>query len=376
MNLFDVYPLYNVEPIKAQGSTLWASDGSTYLDLYGGHAVISIGHSHPWYVKRIEEQLHNIGFYSNSVKISIQEQLAEKLGTLSGYPDYSLFLVNSGAEANENALKLASFHTGRKKVLVFKQSFHGRTSLAVAATDNPSIIAPVNQTDDIIFVGLNDFDAVETAFAQHDFAAVLIEGMQGVVGVYVPTNEFLQFLRAKCDATGAVLILDEVQSGYGRSGKFFAHQLAGIKADIISVAKGMGNGFPIGGILIAPQFKPKHGLLGTTFGGNHLAAAAGLAVLEVIDQENLMQHAAELGQWWREELLAINGVVEVRGHGLMLGVGLDRPAGPIRDVLVSQHHIFVGSAANKNSLRLLPALNLKKEDAQVFNTALATLLKN
>lgn len=376
MKLFDVYPLYDIEPVRALGCTLWAADGTEYIDLYGGHAVISIGHSHPHYVARITDQLQKIGFYSNSVKIGIQEQLAEKLGQLSGYPDYDLFLVNSGAEANENALKLASFHTGRAKVLVFKHGFHGRTSLAVAATDNPSIVAPVNQTDNIIFVPLNDLLAAEAAFAAHDIAAVMVEGMQGVAGVYVPTIDFLQGLRSLCTKHGTALILDEVQSGYGRSGRFFAHQLAGIKADIITIAKGMGNGFPIGGVLISPDFKAKHGLLGTTFGGNHLASAAGLAVLEVIESDNLINHAATLGASWIEALRQIPGVVEVRGHGLMLGVGLDRPAGPIRDALIHQHQIFTGSAADKNSIRLLPALNLAPELATNFVKALTSVLAN
>jgi len=373
MKLFDVYPLYNVEPVKALGSVLWDREGKEYLDLYGGHAVISIGHTHPHYVACISEQLQKVGFYSNSVVISLQHQLAQKLGELSGYPHYDLFLVNSGAEANENALKLASFKK-EGKVLVFSKAFHGRTSLAVAATDNPSIIAPLNQTEDIVFLPFNDLDALEVAFAKYEVCAVMVEGMQGVAGVFVPSVPFLQKARALCTEHNATLILDEVQSGYGRSGKFFAHQLAGIEADIITIAKGMGNGFPIGGVLISPAFKAKHGLLGTTFGGNHLACAAGLAVLEVIEQEQLMDHAANLGAWWKAAIEAIPGVVEVRGHGLMLGVGLSVPAGPVRDTLLREHHLFTGSASDKHTIRLLPALNLTQEHAQRFVDALMAVL--
>lgn len=376
MNLFDVYPLYQVEPVKALGSELWDAKGDKYLDLYGGHAVISIGHSHPHYVQRITNQLQNLGFYSNSVLIPIQQQLAEKLGQLSGYPDYHLFMVNSGAEANENALKLASFRKPTGKVLVFSKAFHGRTSLAVAATDNASIVAPLNKQEAIHFLPLNDLEALEAAFAQHEICAVMVEGMQGVAGVYVPTVEFLQRARQLCYDQGATLILDEVQSGYGRSGKFFAHQLADIEADVITIAKGMGNGFPVGGVLISPIFQAKHGLLGTTFGGNHLACAAALAVLEVIEAENLIQHAQEVGEWWKTEILKVPGAKEVRGHGLMLGVGLEVPAGAIRDRLIHEHHIFTGSASDKHTIRLLPALNMSREHGQMFVDALHSVLQD
>lgn len=373
MKLFDVYPLYDVEPVRASGSLLWDAEGQQYLDLYGGHAVISIGHTHPHYVNRVSEQLNKVGFYSNSVVISLQHQLADKLGQLSGYPDHELFLVNSGAEANENALKLASFRK-EGKVLVFNKAFHGRTSLAVAATDNPSIVAPLNQTDAIVFLPLNDVDALELAFARYEICAVMVEGMQGVAGVYVPSVQFLQKARELCDHYGSTLIMDEVQSGYGRSGKFFAHQLAGIEADLITIAKGMGNGFPAGGVLIGPAFKAKHGLLGTTFGGNHLACAAALAVLEVIEQDNLMEHAATLGSKWKAALEQVPGVKEVRGHGLMLGLGLEQPAGPVRDALLKQHHIFTGSASDKHTIRLLPALNLSEQHAEQFVAALTKVL--
>lgn len=373
MKLFDVYPLYDVEPVRASGSLLWDAEGQQYLDLYGGHAVISIGHTHPHYVNRVSEQLNKVGFYSNSVVISLQHQLAEKLGQLSGYPDHELFLVNSGAEANENALKLASFRK-EGKVLVFNKAFHGRTSLAVAATDNPSIVAPLNQTDAIVFLPLNDVDALELAFARYEICAVMVEGMQGVAGVYVPSVQFLQKARELCDHYGSTLIMDEVQSGYGRSGRFFAHQLAGIEADLITIAKGMGNGFPVGGVLIGPAFKAKHGLLGTTFGGNHLACAAALAVLEVIEQDNLMEHAATLGAKWKAALEQVLGVKEVRGHGLMLGLSLEQPAGPVRDALLKQHHIFTGSASDKHTIRLLPALNLSEQHAEQFVAALTKVL--
>ena len=321
MKLFDVYPLFNITPVKAEGSWLWDDQGQKYLDLYGGHAVISIGHSHPHYVKRITDQLQQIGFYSNSVQNPMQEELAEKLGTLSDCPDYQLFLCNSGAEANENALKLASFVTGRKKIIAFKKAFHGRTSGAVAATDNPKIVAPFNAGHDIVFVPIND----EQAFAEaldDQVAAVIIEGIQGVGGIHVPDDSFLQLLETKCKSNGSLLILDEIQSGYGRTGKFFAHQYAGIKPDLITTAKGMGNGFPIGGVLIHPDVKPWSGMLGTTFGGNYLACAAALAVLEVIENEKLIENASKLGEQLINQLNKFSAVPNVRGRGLMLGFDL------------------------------------------------------
>jgi len=365
MNLFDVYPLFDITPVRGEGCYLYDDKGTRYLDLYGGHAVISIGHSHPHYIKAISEQLHKLGFYSNSVKIPQQNELAEKLGELSGYNDYSLFLCNSGAEANENALKLASFHNGRKKIIAFQKSFHGRTSLAVAATNDTSIQAPVNQTDDIIFLPLNDEEALHNAF-KDGICAVIIEGIQGVGGVNIPTASFLLLLRSLCDKHGASLILDEVQSGYGRSGYFFAHQYAGIKADIISVAKGMGNGFPVGGILISPAFKAKHGLLGTTFGGNYLACAAGIAVLDVIKKEGLIDNAKELGEYFITQLQGINGIKEIRGMGLMIGIELNQPCAAVRSELLNKHKIFTGTSSNKNTLRILPPLVISKQEIDHF----------
>ncbi|MBI2271996.1 MAG: aspartate aminotransferase family protein [Bacteroidetes bacterium] len=373
MKLFDVYPLFDITIAKAQGSTLWDSKGKKYLDLYGGHAVISIGHSHPHYVKKIKDQLDQIGFYSNSIKIEQQNELAEKLGELSGYNDYQLFLCNSGAEANENAIKLASFHTGKKKIISFSKSFHGRTSLAVAATDDKSIVAPVNETPNIQFLPFNDETALEQAMNK-DVCAVIIEGIQGVGGVNIPTNSFLKKIDTLCKQHGAVFILDEVQSGYGRSGKFFAHQYSGVKPHIITTAKGMGNGFPVAGVLISPEIKPKHSLLGTTFGGNYLACAAAIAVLEVIKEENLVEQALRVGNNWINELKKLNGVKEVRGLGLMIGVELDAPCAEIRKKLLFEHNIFTGSASNKNVIRLLPALNVKQEDIDQFNNAFKQVL--
>jgi acetylornithine aminotransferase len=371
MKPFDVYPLINVEPVKAEGSYLWDKNGIKYLDLYGGHAVISIGHTHPHYVKRITEQLNKIAFYSNYVIISLQDELAKLLGEVSGKPDYQLFLCNSGAEANENALKLASFHNGKKKVIAFKKGFHGRTSLAVAATDNPSIVAPINQTDNIIFLPYNDEQALEEAFKQHgnEISSVIIEGIQGVGGIYVASESFLKKIRSLCDQYNAVYIADSVQCGYGRSGKFYSHDYAGVNADIYSMAKGMGNGFPIGGISIAPHIKPKHGLLGTTFGGNHLACAAGLAVLEVMKEEKLMENSTFVGNYLMGELKKISGVKEVRGRGLMIGVELEFPCADVRNSLIFDHKIFTGSSSDKNTMRLLSALNLKKEEADFFLNA-------
>jgi acetylornithine/N-succinyldiaminopimelate aminotransferase len=373
MELFNVYPLVNITPVKALGATLWDDKGQEYLDFYGGHAVISIGHSHPHYVQRLTEQLGNIGFYSNSVQIPIQRELAEKLGRVSGYEDYTLFLCNSGAEANENALKLASFHTGKKRVIAFKGAFHGRTSGAVAATDNPKIVAPFNADHHISFLEY-DLAAVEQVLQGGDVCAAIIEPIQGVGGIIMPSDEFLQGLTALCKQYGALLLADEVQSGYGRSGKFFAHQHAGIRPDVISVAKGMGNGFPIGGILIAPELKASYGLLGTTFGGNHLACAAALAVLEVIEQENLVQHAAELGDYLRTELEAHAGAEEIRGRGLMVGIKYDFPIKDLRDQLLAEHHIFVGNASDPTVLRLLPPLNITKAEVDRFLQALYALI--
>ncbi|MGI4866506.1 MAG: aspartate aminotransferase family protein [Janthinobacterium lividum] len=372
MNLFDVYPLVNITPVRALGATLWDENGQQYLDFYGGHAVISIGHSHPHYVQRVQEQVAKIGFYSNSVKIPIQQELAAKLGEMSGYPDYTLFLCNSGAEANENALKLASFHTGKNHVIAFKGAFHGRTSGAVAATDNPKIVAPFNAGHGVSFVPY-DLAAVAQVMQAQPVCAVIIEPIQGVGGVVLPTDEFLQGLAVLCAQHGVVLIADEVQSGYGRSGEFFAHQHAGIRPGIITTAKGMGNGFPIGGVLISPEFKASYGLLGTTFGGNHLACAAGLAVLEVLEQENLVAHAAELGAYIMQELRAHSQATVVRGRGLMIGVKYDFPIKEIRDKLMFEHHIFVGNASDPNVLRLLPPLNITKAEADLFLQALFAL---
>ncbi len=373
MKLFDVYPFFPIEPVKAQGSWLWDAEGKKYLDLYGGHAVISIGHNHPHFVEALKSQLDKISFYSNSVKNSMQEKLAEKLGQLSGYPNHQLFLCNSGAEANENALKLASFVTGRKKVIAFRKAFHGRTSGAVAATDNPKIVAPFNAGHDIIFLPFND----ESAFAQainNDIAAVIIEGIQGVGGIYSPTDSFLQLLSAKCKEAGALLILDEVQSGYGRTGKFFAHQFAGIEADLITIAKGMGNGFPVGGVLIHPNIKPWSGMLGTTFGGNYLACAAALSVLEVIEQEDLMNNAATLGDYWMKQLRSFESITEVRGKGLMIGFDLPDSLASLRKDLLFKHHIFTGEA-KPNTVRLLPSLALTKAEADILLEALSVELK-
>ncbi|NGZ44674.1 aspartate aminotransferase family protein [Cytophagaceae bacterium 50C-KIRBA] len=373
MKLFDVYPLYPIELVKAQGVTLWDKKGQTYTDLYGGHAVISIGHSHPYYVAKLTEQLQHIGFYSNSVIIPGQEELAEKLGKLSGYPDYQLFLTNSGAESNENALKLASFHTGRKKVVAFKNAFHGRTAGAVAVTDNPSIVAPINDTSHVSFLPLNQIEGLEAGISE-ETAAVIVEGIQGVGGIQVAETAFLKALRKRCDETGAQLILDSVQCGYGRSGKFFSHQYAGIQPDMMTTAKGMGNGFPMGGVLIAPHIKASYGLLGTTFGGNHMACAAGNAVLDVIQDENLIENAAKIGQYLMDQLSQFSAVKEVRGKGLMIGIELEQAVGPIRDALLFEHHIFCGYAG-KHTLRLLPSLAIDQKVADQFLESLTQVLK-
>lgn len=376
MNIFDVYPINNIEIAKAKGSLVWDADGTEYLDMYGGHAVISIGHTHPHYVQRLTDQLQKIGFYSNSIKIPIQQQLAEKLGQVSGKEDYQLFLCNSGAEANENALKLASFYNGRKKVIAFKGCFHGRTSLAVSATDNPKIIAPVNQTDNIIFLPSNDQEALENVFIEYgpEISSVIIEGIQGVGGIKVAKNDFLQKIRISCDQYDAVYIADSVQCGYGRSGKFYSHDFAGADADIYTMAKGMGNGFPVGAISISPKFKPWHGMLGTTFGGNHLACAAALAVLEIIDDDKLMKNAAFVGEYLMNELKKLPQINEVRGRGLMIGIELPEKYAHVKKELLTRHHIFTGEA-KPNVIRLLPALNLTKQHADQFLGALEERLK-
>jgi len=369
MKLFDVYPLNDITIVKAAGSYVWDDAGQQYLDMYGGHAVISIGHTHPQYVKRLEDQLHKVGFYSNSIKIPLQVELAQKLGKISGKESFQLFLCSSGAEANENALKLASFYNGRKKIIAFKKSFHGRTSLAVAATDNPNIIAPVNQTDNVIFLPFNDEAALEQAFKHNEISSVIIEGIQGVGGINVASNEFLQKIRSLCDEYNAVYIADSVQCGYGRSGKFYAHDYSGVDADIYTMAKGMGNGFPVAGISIAPKIQPKHFMLGTTFGGNHLACAAALAVLEVIEQDDLIENAKTIGDYLMNELKQLPQIIEVRGSGLMIGIELPESLKEVKKNLLFKHKIFTGEA-KPNVIRLLPALNIGKVEADIFLNAL------
>jgi acetylornithine/N-succinyldiaminopimelate aminotransferase len=371
MKLFDVYPINDITITKAKGSYVWDENGEQYLDLYGGHAVISIGHTHPHFVQRITDQLNKVAFYSNSIKIPLQQELAEKLGRVSGTEDYQLFLCNSGAEANENALKLASFHNGRKKIVAFSKAFHGRTSLAVAATDNPNIVAPVNETENVQFLPFNDETALENYFNDHgkEISSVIIEGIQGVGGIHAATESFLQKIRTLCDEYGAVFIADSVQCGYGRSGKFFSHDYANVKADIYSMAKGMGNGFPVAGIIIAPHLKPKHLMLGTTFGGNHLACAAALAVLEVIESENLIQNAATVGDYLIKNLEQIPELQNVRGRGLMIGFDVPVELKDLRKNLLWKHKIFTGEA-KPNVIRLLPSLALRKKDADEFLDAL------
>lgn len=376
MKLFDVYPLIDVTPAKAQGSYFWDENGTEYLDLYGGHAVISIGHSHPTYVKYITEQLNNIGFYSNYVKIPIQNEVAEKLTMFSGYNDYTLFLCNSGAEANENAIKLASFHTGKKKIIYFSGAFHGRTSAAVACTDNPKIVAPVNQSENFVKLPFNDLEALENEFKTNsDIAGVIVEGIQGVGGVQIPTTAFLHKIQELCNEYNAVFIADEIQSGFGRSGKFFAHQHAGVTPDVISMAKGMGNGFPVAGILIAPKFKASYGLLGTTFGGNFLACAATKAVLDVIDDENLLQNAQEVGDYLVSLLQNQKNIQVIRHQGLMIGIDLAFPCNEVRNRLVKEYKMLTGNASTPNTLRVLPALNVNKDDVKKFADALISILK-
>ena len=365
MDLYNVYPLFDINIVKGEGCRVWDDKGTEYLDLYGGHAVISIGHAHPHYVECISSQVQKLGFYSNSVINTLQTAVAEKLGRLSGYEDYSAFFVNSGAEANENALKLASFTNGRTRVVSFKKAFHGRTSLAVEVTDNAKIIAPINSNGHATYLPLNDIEAVRAELAKGDVAAVIIEGIQGIGGIVVPEPEFLQQLQAVCEEIGTVLVLDEIQSGYGRSGKFFAHQWAGIRPDIITVAKGIANGFPMGAVLISPKFTPVFGQLGTTFGGNHLACAAAQAVLDVIEDENLLENVNKVGDYLMAELKKIPAIKEVRGKGLMIGVEFEQPIKEIRTKLLFEEHVFTG-VSGTNVIRLLPPLSLSMEQAQEF----------
>ena len=379
MTLFDVYSLYDIEPVRGEGSYVFTADGTRYLDLYGGHAVISIGHAHPKYVKAVSDQVGRLGFYSNSVKNSLQVKLADRLGRLSGYASYSLFLCNSGAEANENAMKLASFATGRTKILAFDRAFHGRTSGAVAVTDNPKIQAPFNATPNVEFVPLGDLAAVKERLATREFAGVIIEGIQGVAGIRMVADDFLRQLRTVCDNTGTLLILDEIQSGYGRTGNFFAHQHAGVRPDIVTCAKGIANGFPMGAVLISPSIEAKKGMLGTTFGGNHLACAAALAVLDVMEEEHLVENAAEVGQYLLDKLGAMarecDEIIEVRGRGLMIGIEIKGNAGALRKRLLFEEKIFTGGAG-EHTVRLLPALGITREHADACLTAFRKLLNS
>lgn len=365
MNLFDVYPLFDIEITKGRGCHVYDADGTEYLDLYGGHAVVSVGHCHPVVVKAIEKQASQLMFYSNSVINPLQQQLAEKLGKISGYDDYSLFLVNSGAEANENALKLASFHTGRKRVVAFRRAFHGRTSAAVEVTDNPKIVSPLNSNNNVTFLPLNDIDAMCDELAKGDVAAVIIEGIQGVGGIRIPEADFLRVLREECNRYGTVLILDEIQSGYGRSGRFFAHQYSGIRPDIITCAKGIATGFPMGAVLISQMFKPSYGMLGTTFGGNHLACATAIAVLDIIEEEHLVENAAKVGQYLIDRLKEMPEIKEVRGLGLMIGIEMPFEVKELRRHLINVEHVFTG-AASTDIVRLLPPLTLTIAQADDF----------
>jgi acetylornithine aminotransferase len=374
MELFNVYSLFPINIVKGLGQRVWDDKGQEYLDLYGGHAVISIGHSHPKYVEALSRQAATLGFYSNSVINRLQEQVAERMGIISGYGDYSLFMVNSGAEANENAFKLASFHTGRSRILSLKKAFHGRTSLAVEATDNPKIIAPVNDSGHVTYLPWNDLEVARNELSKNNVAALIIEGIQGVGGIRVPSDEYMRGLREACTAHGTVLILDEIQSGYGRSGRFFAHQYSGIRPDLITVAKGIANGFPCGALLISPMFEPVLGQLGTTFGGNHLACAAALAVMDVIEQEKLVENAASVGSYLLEQLSSIPGPVEVRGRGLMIGIEFDEPVKEIRQRLLFEKHIFTGVSSN-NVIRLLPPLCITGQDADRFLESYSQVLK-
>ncbi len=375
MKLFDVYPLFDIEIVKGKGCHVWDKEGTEYLDLYGGHAVISVGHSHPTYVAAISDQVSKLGFYSNSVVNSLQQKLADRLGKASGYDDYSLFLINSGAEANENALKLASFHNGKKRVVAFKHSFHGRTSAAVRVTDNPKIIAPVNEGLAVTYLPLNDASMVEAELKKGDVSSVIIEGIQGVGGIQLPSDDFMKELRALCTKYEVCLILDEIQSGYGRSGKFFAHQYAGIRPDLITVAKGIGNGFPMGGLLISPMFKPVYGMLGTTFGGNHLACSAAIAVLDIMEKEQLVDNAAHVGAFLIDELRRLPGIKEVRGRGLMIGIEFDGPIKEIRSRLLFDEKVFTG-VAGTNIIRLLPPLCLSMDEAKEFLARFKKVLNN
>lgn len=365
MKLFDVYPLFDIEIVRGKGCYTYDSNGTEYLDLYGGHAVISVGHSHPHYVNAIKEQAEKLVFYSNSVINGLQQELADKLGKISGYDDYALFLVNSGAEANENALKLASFHTGRKRIISFAKAFHGRTSLAVEATDNHKIVSPVNDNGNVTFLPLNDIYAVRAELEKGDVCAAIIEGIQGIGGIRIPEASFMQQLQEECHKHGTVLILDEIQSGYGRSGKFFAHQYAGIRPDIITVAKGIANGFPMGAVLISPKFNPSYGMLGTTFGGNHLACAAAIAVLDIFERENIIDNALHVGNFLLEELHKIPQIKEVRGRGLMIGMEFEKPIKELRSKLLHEQHVFTG-VSGTNVIRLLPPLVLKRVQAEDF----------
>lgn len=365
MKLYDVYPLFDIEIEKGEGCYTYDTEGTKYLDLYGGHAVISVGHSHPHYLKALNEQASKLVFYSNSVINSLQQTLADKLGKISGYDDYQLFLINSGAEANENALKLASFYNGKTRVIAFDKAFHGRTSLAVEATDNPKIVAPINANGHITFLPLNDIDAVKVELAKGDVSAVIVEGIQGVGGIRIPETDFMQSLREECDKHDVVLIADEIQSGYGRSGRFFAHQYTGVRPDIITVAKGIANGFPMGGVLISPKFTPVYGQLGTTFGGSHLACAAAIAVLDIFEQENLVENARKVGEYLMAELKQIPGIKEVRGRGLMIGMEFDYPVKELRTRLIKEEKVFTG-ATGTHMIRLLPPLVLTMDQAQDF----------
>lgn len=375
MNLFNVYPLVDIEIVKGKACQTFDKDGKAYLDLYGGHAVVSVGHSHPYYVQKLTQQAQSLVFYSNSVVNTLQTVLATKLGNISGYDDYALFLVNSGAEANENALKLASFHNGRKKIIAFNRSFHGRTAAAVRVTDNPTIVAPINEGFEVEFIPLNDIDTVRKSLQRGDVCAVIIEGIQGVGGIRVPELEFFKSLSTACKEYDTLLIVDEIQSGYGRSGKFFAHQYAGIRPDIITVAKGMGNGFPIGGVLISPLFKASHGLLGTTFGGNHLACAAAIAVLDIMQTEHLIENAQKIGNYLIEALKNIPEIKEVRGLGLMIGIEFEQTIQEIRHKLLFEKNIFTG-VTGKNIIRLLPPLCLSETEANLFLNGLKEVIQS
>src|SRR5699024_2298837 len=376
MELFDVYPLLDLEPIKGRGAYVYTENGTKYLDFYGGHGVKSVGHSHPHYIEAIDTQLQKLGFYSNSVANPLQQELADKLGTLSDYGNYQLFLSNSGAEANENALKAASFHNGRSKVVTFKKSFHGRTSAAIGITDNEKYSAPINERSKTTFLELNDTETLRQELADYETCAVVIEGIQGIGGIHIPEVDYFKKIRELCSQTGTLLIIDEIQSGYGRSGRFFAHQHAGIEADIVTVAKGMGNGFPVAGTIIHPDIEAFHGELGSTFGGNHLACAAATSVLDILENEELTQNAATTGQQLKDELSTLSAIEEIRGLGLMIGIEFDFPINELRSQLIKNHHILTGVSSNPNVLRLLPPLSIGLDEINQFIDALQTVLKN